>query len=70
MEAKHILQTGRNDLYYARKKTDTWPGYHESNPLGKKGYWYGTTMVHKHIGVSKDEVIFFLGSEIKERIEK
>jgi len=37
------------EVYYASSTSDTWPGYHESCPLGKVGYWIGTHRQHCHI---------------------
>lgn len=40
------------ELRFANKKTNTWPGWH--TPLGKRGFWVGTSQNHKYLGVSPD----------------
>jgi hypothetical protein len=34
----------------ASRKAQTWPGYHESAPLGRAGYWIGTHQSHEYVG--------------------
>lgn len=44
---------GETELRYNPKRNgSTWPGYHESAPLGKKGYWYGNHRSHEWIPAS------------------
>lgn len=41
------------ELRHASRKSDTWPGYDKSLPLGKAGYWLGTHRDHQYIGRSQ-----------------
>ncbi len=38
------------ELRRASRKAQTWPGYHESAPLGRVGYWIGTRQSHEYLG--------------------
>ncbi len=50
-DATHIEDWGGDtEIRYARYKSDTWPGFHETCPLGKKGFWHGNDMMQKYIG--------------------
>ena len=65
MDAKTIVLAENNcisdcEIYYARSVQDTWPGW--AAPLGKRGYWYGTSENHKHIGTSYKDVQDYLVS--------
>ena len=61
MDAKFIMETEEGlSIYYARTKKDTWPGYDESCPLEKKGYWYGRHGRHIHVGMSKAEALEYI----------
>lgn len=66
MDAKLKTKLGEIEIRYATRKSDTWPGYHETCPLGKKGFWAGTEQEHKHIGTRKEDLqsyIDFLSGE-------
>lgn len=61
MDAKHINTFDEVDLYFARTKKDTWPGYDSSCPLGKRGYWVGSHEYHRYLGPEKSaEVLSML----------
>jgi len=63
MDAKLIVETpDGKEIRYANKRNETWPGYHETAPLGKRGFWYGDHQLHKYIGVSHDDVEHFIGN--------
>lgn len=51
-DAKLIRTTEYVELRYAARKSDTWPGYHDTAPLGKRGYWVGTHGLHTYLGSS------------------
>lgn len=52
-DAKLLMENRHGvELRHASRKTDTWPGYHESLPLGKAGYWMGTERDHRYLGRS------------------
>ena len=36
------------DVREAKSVLDTWPGYHQSSPLGRAGFWAGTHASHSH----------------------
>lgn len=54
-EAKLIAENEYGvELRYARRKADVWPGYDETFPLGKAGYWLGTHQDHRYLGRTRD----------------
>lgn len=54
MDARLIRENEHGlELRLATRRAQTWPGYHESAPLGKAGYWIGTHRSHAYLGRTK-----------------
>ena len=70
-DAKLIMENEYGvELRHATRKAQTWPGYHESLPLGKAGYWVGTDRNHLYLGrylPTPDELEFY-GIEYSEEV--
>ena len=46
------------ELRYSARKSDTWPGFHENLPLGRRGYWYGRYASHTYLGgISRERAL-------------
>ncbi len=66
-DAKLIRENDHGvELRRASRKAQTWPGYHESAPLGKAGYWLGTHQSHEYLGrdMPDDSYLEFYGMEL------
>ena len=50
-----LIESGKNglELRRAARKSETWPGYADSFPLNRAGYWIGTHRKHYYVGQSK-----------------
>ena len=57
MDAKLISEIEFGvQLRFANRKSDTWPGYPKTCPLGYRGYWVGTYRSYRYIGPSLYDV--------------
>jgi hypothetical protein len=55
------------ELYLAHTPQDTWPGYDDSCPLGKRGYWLGYHEHHIYLGKrkpTKEKLAWYLPEQL------
>ena len=55
-DAKLIETVGAYiEIRHANRRSDTWPGWDASAPLGKRGYWVGNHASHRYAGQSIED---------------
>ena len=55
-DAKLIETVGAHiEIRYANRRAATWPGWHASAPLGKRGYWVGNFASHRYAGPALED---------------
>ena len=64
MDAKLISQHKFGNVYYARNKQETAPGW--DFPFYRKGYWYCARGQHEYIGSTKAEYERFVDAFLNE----
>jgi len=45
------------ELRLATDPSQTWPGYHMTCPLGRKGYWWGNHRKHEYLGTGEKDAL-------------